>query len=328
MKRSTGCIFLFALVAAAPVLPQGLRTGVASVVTVFPASPEGVTVTLRYNQAVAVNFPTDSLFIQGLEFELRIPKAVQGAESSIAWSLYSKVSPPPSMDRVDYDASLIATQPLPSRVSVNLILPVIERHGIKSGPFAGLIPSVAGPDKFPLMFKLTPIGKGLSPSVESADFKLTVRPVLRDEGAISIKVAFPEGADRPDSVVYVDDKRIEDNPAMVLAKKGARVVRVSAEGYKEEVLTVAVEAGRIVTVAIELVPSAPVFSFQAPAGTFVSIDGQAVPASEMNNYPVEPGEHTLFFRIGDYSMTRKVMALRGKTYKLVLSVELDIVSTP
>jgi len=283
---------------------------------------------LRYNQAVVVTFPTDSLFIQGLEFELRIPKAVQGAESSIAWSLYSLVSPAPSVDRVDYSASLIATQPLPSRVSMNLILPVIDRHGIKSGPFASLIPSVAGSDKFPLMFKLTPIGKGLTPSVESADFKLTVRPVLRDEGALSVKVSFPEGAERSESAVFVDDKRIEDSQAMVLVKKGARVVRVTAEGYKEEVLTVAVEAGRVASVTIEMIPSAPIFAFQAPAGTFVSIDGQAVPPSDMNGFSVEPGEHSLFFRIGDYSMTRKVMALRGKTYKLVLSVELDIVSTP
>jgi hypothetical protein len=157
---------------------------------------------------------------------------------------------------------------------------------------------------------------------------LTVRPVLRDEGAISVKVSFPEGAERPECAVFIDDKRVEDPQAMVLVKKGARVVRVSAEGYKEEVLTVAVEAGRVVTATMEMMPNAPVFSFQAPAGTFVSIDGQAVPPSEMNGFSVEPGEHTLFFRIGDYSMTRKVMALRGKTYKLVLSVELDIVSTP
>jgi hypothetical protein len=328
MKRRAGCIFLFALVASAPLFPQGVRTGVASVVTVSASSPEGVTVPLRYNQAVAITFPADSMFIQGLEFELRIPKAVQGAESSIAWSLYSKISPVPTLDRVDYNASLIATQPLPSRVSMNLILPVIDRHGIKSGPFASLIPSVAGADKFPLMFKLTPIGKGLAPSMETADFKLTIRPVLRDEGAISIKVAFPDGTERPEIAVFIDDKRVDDSQTMVLTRKGARVVRVSAAGYKEEVLTVAVEAGRIVTVPVEMTPNSPVFSFQAPAGTFVSIDGQAVPPSEMGGLSVEPGEHTLFFRIGDYSMTRKVMALRGKTYQLVLSVELDIVSTP
>jgi hypothetical protein len=283
---------------------------------------------LRYNQAVAVNYPSEPLFIQGLEFELRIPKAIQGAESSIAWSIYSRISPAPTLDRVDYNANLIATQPLPSRVSLNLILPVIDRHGIKGGPFASLIPSVAGADKFPLMFKLIPIGKGLAPAMETADFKLTVRPVLRDEGAISIKVTFPDGAERSEIAVFIDDKRVDDSHAMVMAKKGARVVRVSAEGYKEEILTVAVEAGRMVSVPVEMTPNAPVFSFQAPAGTFVSIDGQTVPPSEMGGFSVEPGEHTLFFRIGDYSMTRKVMALRGKTYQIVLSVELDIVSTP
>lgn len=48
----------------------------------------------------------------------------------------------------------------------------------------------------------------------------------------------------------------------------------------------------------------------------------------MTGLAVEPGEHALFFRIGDYSMSRKFMALRGKTYQVILSVELDIVTSP
>jgi len=290
--------------------------------------PEGTSVSIRYNQAVGVSFPADPIFIQGVEFELRIPKAFQGAESSIAWSIFSRVTPVPSADLLDYDGDLVATQPLPARVAMSLVIPITEKHSIRSGPFASVIPLVAGVDRFPLVFKLAPIGKGIMPTMESVEFKLTIRPILRDEGGIQVKVAFPEGLDHGTASVFVDDRKAEDPHAVVLAKKGARVVRVSAEGYREEVVTIAVEAGRVVAVPVTLVPNAPFLVFQAPAGTFVSIDGVPVHQSEMSGFAVEPGEHTLAFKIGDYSMTRKVMALRGKTYQVVLSVELDIVTTP
>jgi hypothetical protein len=310
------------------VFAQGLRTTVAGLATLDSAHPEGMSFALHYNEAVAISFPLDATFIQGVEFELRIPKAFQGAESSIAWSLYSKVSPVPSVDKLDYLAESIATQPLPARVAMNLILPTADRHGIKSGPFASLIPSVATADKFPLLFKLSPIGKGILPSMEGAEFRLTIRPVLRDEGGIRVSVTYPEGIDHGAVSLFMDDKRVEDPLSIILAKKGARVLRVSAEGCREEVITIAVEAGRVIPVLVTLTPSAPFFVFQAPAGTFVSIDGQALSGAELDGIAVEPGEHTLFFRIGDYSMTRKFIALRGKTYQVKLSVELEIVPAP
>ncbi len=327
MKRISAFVILMALILAAPVYSQGFRANVVGSVVLSPAEPEGMTVSLRYNEAVAVAYPVDTPFIQGIEFELRIPKAMQGAESSVAWTIFSRVTPAPSPEKLDYAADMVATQPLPSRVSLDLVVPTMERHSIKNGPFATLIPVIVGPDRFPLVYKLTPIGKGTTSAMESAEFKLTIRPVLADEGGIRVSVTAPDATERALSI-FVDDRRIEDPRSLILAKKGAHVVRVSADGYREEVITVAVESGRIVPVSINLTPNAPLLVFQAPAGTFISIDGQVVHQNEMTGLAVEPGEHALFFRIGDYSMSRKFMALRGKTYQVILSVELDIVTSP
>ena len=328
MKRITWLTSIFILVSLHGGFAQGLRTTVAGVATLDSAHPEGITVTMHYNEAVAIPYPADPIFIQGIEFELRIPKAFQGAESSIAWSLYSRVLPAPSVEKLDYTADIIATQPLPARVALNLILPIADRHGIKSGPFASLIPSVAAADKFPLLFKLSPIGKGIPPAMEAAEFRLTIRPVLRDEGGIKVSVTYPEGIEHGAISIFMDDKRVEDASSIFLAKKGARVLRVSAEGCLEEFLTIAVEAGRVIPVSVALTPSAPFFVFQAPAGTIVSIDGELLSGNDLDGIAVEPGEHNLFFQIGDYSMTRKFIALRGKTYKVILSVELEIVPAP
>ncbi|MBN2874462.1 MAG: hypothetical protein JXM71_05150, partial [Spirochaetales bacterium] len=273
-------------------------------------------------------YPEDATFIEGVEFELRIPKAFKGSEASVAWSVYSSVTPAPSAELLDYEAELIATQTLPARVSMNLVLPMIERHGIQGGPFASLIPSVASADRFPLVFKLSPVGKGFNPSMEAAEFKLTVRPILGNEGGISISVHFPEGEEHGAPSIFVDDKLIQDESSVILAKKGARVLRISAEGYREEVVTIAVEPGRVVPVSVALTPNAPFIVFQAPDGTVVTLDGKPLAKEDLDGLAVEPGEHTLAFKIGDYSMTRKLMALRGKTYQVILSVELEIDTAP
>lgn len=328
MNRFVRLACLIAILTPVSGFSEGLRTNVVAVVSLSSEQNEGQAISLRYNEAVAILYPADATFIQGVEFELRIPKVFQGSESTISWSVYSRVAPAPSLDRFDYSAELVSTQALPARVSLNLILPIIDRHGIKSSPFASLIPMVAGVDRFPLMFKLSPIGKGFSPSMESAEFKLTVRPVLRDEGGIKVAVLYPEGADRVPASIYIDDKRTDSTDALILAKKGSHVLRVSAQGYREEVLTIAVAAGKVNIISVSMTPNAPLLIFQAPAGAYIAIDGQAVSHLELAGLTVEPGEHTLLLKIGDYSLTRKIMALRGKVYTVSLSVELDISTTP
>lgn len=328
MNRFVSLACLIAILSPLSVFSEGLRTNIVAVVSLSSEESEGQSVSLRYNEAVAVMYPADPTFIQGVEFELRIPKAYQGSESSISWSVFSRVYPAPSLERLDYSAELISTQTLPARVSLNLVLPMIDRHGIKSGPFASLVPMVVGVERFPLVFKLSPVGKGFSPSMEAAEFKLIVRPVLRDEGGIKVSVVYPDGSDRVSAAVFIDDKRADTPDSLILVKKGPHVIRVSSEGYREEILTIAVVAGKINNLSISMTPNAPLLVFQAPAGAYVAIDGLAVSQGDLAGLTVEPGEHTLHLKIGDYSLTRKFMALRGKVYTVVLSVELEISATP
>jgi hypothetical protein len=191
-----------------------------------------------------------------------------------------------------------------------------------------VIPKLLKASDFPLMFKLAPIGKGFGPALETGEFRLTVRPVLTDEGGISLSCSFPEGAEAVPYSVYIDDRRVEDAARTILARKGARVLRVSAEGYREEVVSLSVEAGAISKVSVKLVPDAPRLLFEAPTGSIISLDGVPVPSESLQELTIEPGEHTIVYRIGDYTITRKFVAARGKTYRVVMSVELSIQAEP
>ncbi|OHD77152.1 MAG: hypothetical protein A3J97_15330 [Spirochaetes bacterium RIFOXYC1_FULL_54_7] len=328
MLAVTVMIMLLGFTAVLPLDAEGIRTRITGTVRIDPTRPDGETIGLRFNEAVGVLLPADTLFVQGIEFELRLPKAVQGSESSISWTVYSSVDPDPSGERLDFNGARIISQPLPARVSMVIQIPVVDRHELRSGPFVTVIPKLMRAGDFPLMFKLAPIGKGFGPSTESAEFRLTVRPVLTDEGGISVSCAFPEGAEPVPYSVYIDDKRVEDVAGPIVLRKGARVVRVSAEGYREEVVSLSVEAGAISKVSVNLVPDAPRLQFEAPTGSIISLNGVPVPSESFDELAIEPGEHTVVCRIGDYTITRKFVAVRGKTYRVIMSVELSIQAGP
>lgn len=321
-------MMLLGFSAVLPLGAEGVRTGLAGSVLINPSRPDGETIGLRYNEAVGVLLPADALFVQGIEFELRLPKALQGSESTVAWTVYSSVHPEPSIDRLDYNATRIISQPLPPRVSMVIQIPVSERHELRSGPFVTVIPKLLRTSDFPLMFKLAPIGKGFGPSLESVEFRLTVRPVLTDEGGISLSCSFPEGADPVPYSAYIDDRRVEDVSRTIVTRKGARVLRVTAEGYREEVVSLSIESGAISKVLVKLVPDAPRLQFEAPTGSIISLNGVPVPPESFDKLTIEPGEHTIVYRIGDYTITRKFIAARGKSYRVVMSVELSIQAEP
>lgn len=327
MNRRTVPLALCSLLLASQLPADGLRSAVAATVTLEATRPE-TTVVLHYNEAIGVYLPADQLFIKGVEFELRIPSAVKGSESSIQWTLYSDVSPGPSPEQVEFDATAVAMQVLPSRVSLILKVPVVDRHDLRSDAFATVIPKIIKADGFPVLFKLSAIGKGFPPSVERAEFRLIVRPIIGDEGGIRLNPVFPEGGDKAVVSVFLDDKRVEDSSGIIVARKGLRLLRVSAPGYREEVLSLDISAGRVSPVTVSLTPDVPRVSFQAPVGTIITLDGQALGPDQMTSLAVEPGEHTVTCRIGDYTMTRKFTALRGKVYTIALTVDLTIGSQP
>lgn len=325
MKRAAIIAAILLPCLSIPAAGQNLRTAVAGVVRIDPAAPEGAGIALRYNEAVGIMLPDNPLFIEGIEIELRIPRQFQGAESSVAWTLYGAVRPDPGAG-FDYVAETVVSQLLPSRVSMVLRIPLVQNHGMRSSPFYTLIPSVQGPGKYPLLFKLSPAGKGLSAAMESAEFRAIVRPVLGNEGGIRV-VLPPEQAGLKYQI-FVDDQPANVHDGLVIASRGLRTIRVTAPGYKDEVVSVAVEPGVIRVADIDLQPDVPRLSIFAPQGAVVSLNGQVIPPAEWASVALEPGDHTVNCRIGDYTISRRFSAARGKRYTLELNIELTIRSEP
>jgi hypothetical protein len=329
--------FLLALAAAgllaasagaeAPPL-QELRTIVAGSASLSPEGVDGVRLSMGYNDAIAVFLDRESPFIQGFEIELKIPQAALALPGGFAYELWRRIDPAPDKSRFAYRGERLITQPLPARAGLVIQVPVRRDHALKPGPYATLVPVVVEAKEFPFLFKLLPLAKGVTPEIESALFQVRIRPILGEEGALSLRLRYPEGQPEKEApAVTVDDKRV-DPSAPLLLKAGSHRLRLSSETYRDENRSFTVEQGKVFELVIDLQDTTPVLVVEAPNSAIVTIDGVRLDHVARPQLMVEPGEHTAACRIGDYSITRKFTASRGKTYKLVLAIELQVQEGP
>ncbi len=312
---------------------EELRTVIAGQAVISAEVPDGVRLSMGYADAVAITVARESPFIQGVEIELKSPQAALALPGALAYELWRRVEPLPDKNRFAYEGNRILVQPLMARAGFVIQVPTRKDHALKSGPFATVIPTVAEVKDFPLVFKLLPVTKGIPPELESAQFQVRVRPILTDEGALRLVLRYPEGIPRAPVSVFIDDRRLSegrpfDGKETFTLKAGSHALRLYSDAYRDESRSFVIEQGRVLELVIELQDTMPLLVIEAPDSALVSLDGQRIDHAQKASFAVEPGEHVVSCRIGDYSVTRKFSAYRGKTYRVVLSVELQVQESP
>ena len=298
------------------------RTKIAAVVTLSMSDLNGQVVTIGASDAIAIQFADDSVFLRGVEIEIKLPRMTSG---SMAWSIYKSITPFPKTDKVSFDGECIISQPVPDRASFVLNIPYGDRGNLKSSPWATVIPSLVKAKEFPIVFKLEQISKGIPPEVESSGFKVRIRPIMTDEGMLKLIV---KGRDtqlsETDVEVYLDEKPLLNWAKPLFFKKGNYTIQVRAPGYRDEVRTVFIESAKINEMTILMQDTIPEVILEAPANAIIQFDGVVIDFLKDPQFNVDPGEHTIMCKIGDYTITKKLTAFRGKTYRIVLSVDLEI----
>lgn len=312
---------------------EELRTIVAGTVVLSSDASEGTRLSVAYNEAIAVALPRDLAFIQGFEIEVKLPPAAVALPGALAWELWRRVDPAPDRNRYGYEADRLITQLLPPRASLVIQVPVRKDHNLKSSPYATVLPTIAEAGDFPFLFRFYPVAKGLPPDLENAQFQIRIRPLLTDEGALRLFLRYPEGGDRQGVVVTVDDRRLPegrylDGKEALVLKAGTHYLRISSDQYRDESRTFTVEQGRTLDLTIDLQDTSPLVVIEAPDSAQLTLDGKKVSGDGKTSVAVEAGEHLVTCRIGDYVITRKFTAYRGKTYRIVLSVDLVVQESP
>ncbi|MBQ9627346.1 MAG: hypothetical protein IJR40_09265 [Treponema sp.] len=270
------------------------------------------------NDCLAVKFPADSIFIQGVEITVKIPQAVANYRNTILYSLYSNVSPVPTEKGIDYSGTEIYSGLYPGQLSWSIAVPLIKGNTIKSSPYADKTLIAEKARGFVLLRNQLAM-KGVPQSVLDAEFEVSAKAILTDFGALKVNV----GADAGEYTVYVDEKPAAPNESgLILLKPGKRSVSVVSDKFRNESRSVMIEQAQISELNLDLQSVAPAVRVRAPEGTKIFVDGNEVQAGEALD--LEAGEHLFKFNLGGYEVTKKVTIQNGKSYNVSVNVDASV----
>jgi len=327
--KRVGLALTFAMILLSAAGADTFRVGSTAVATVDPANPEGQTFELGYNGAVGIELPKDPLFLKGIEIEIKVPQELIGYRDSVAYGLYSRIDPAPAPERSDYRATQITLQPLPSRLTFVLQLPLVADHRLKSGPYATVVPAVQDPRAGPLLLRLLPIMKVLPDDIGDLSFTVKVKPILAEEGGFLLSVAYPpEGTEAMAPLsVRIDESPVDNPGELQVLKPGTHHLSIVSDDYRNEVRVFKVDQARVTELSVSLQDTAPRLFLMAPENAVILLDGDSVIAGK-EGLVVEPGDHAIKFTIGDYEIVKKVTIERAHDYTVSLVVDVNVTETP
>jgi hypothetical protein len=240
--------------------------------------------------------------------------------------IYDDLSRIPELGIATLECRQLVQEPLPARLQTTYQIPLREGHGLRTSPYTTVLTDVLSPSSFPILFRLMPI-KVIPNELERMDFTLNVKPILSDEGALRINLSYPEGfRDRP-LTVLIDDEVIKNPGEERLLKEGEYRLTIQSDAYRNQSSRFVVERAKTTELRIELQDSRPRIIFEYPENARVYLDNILLP-NPRNPMAVEPGTYEVRIQISDYIIIRTLTVQRGRTYRIALSLGVEITEDP
>jgi hypothetical protein len=325
MKRAGFCLMcLFFLSFRAEA--ESFRALVTGQAEISLNNPAGTSIPLGINGSALISLGAETRFFRGIELELSAPQRWLSYQGSLAAAIYAGLDHAPSTGIADLEGRRVALEPLPGKLKIVYQLPVRAAHGLRTTPYVTVPAAVTLPSSFPVLFRIMPVIKGLSEELETMVFQLTVKPVLSDEGAVKLSPRFPEQLRGKPFTVLIDDVLIENFAEERLLKEGEHHLVILSENYRNESRRFMVERAKTLDLIIELKDPAPLIIFEGPQNARILLDNMPV-LREREPIPVEPGIHEAKFEVGDYTVIKTLTIERGKTYRVALAVDINVLES-
>jgi hypothetical protein len=323
MRRRYGVLVYLYLFVTLSLAAESLRVLIAGNVTVSLDNQTGITIPLSYIDSVLIQLDQDARFFRGIELELTAPQSYLPHHGGLAAALYAELNKVPEPGVADIEARQIGFEPIPNKIQNIYQIPLRSGHGLRATPYVSIPTPVISPPSFPILFRLMPVAKGLNDEVEVMQFRLTVKPILGDEGAVKVSPHYPAQLPGKPFTVYIDDEAVERPQEERVLRAGEHQLVILSNDYRSEYRRFMVERGKIIDIVIELRDATPLVFFEAPADSLIFFDGVLLENTH-EPYPTQPGHHEVKFQVSDYSIIKSLQVQRGKNYTVALSVDLNI----
>lgn len=302
---------------------ESFRTLVSGTVEISPDRSGGASLKLGINGAAAVSLGPETRFFRGIELDLSAPQGWLAYRDSLAVAIYADLDRLPAAGAADLEGRRILFEPLPGKLQSVYQIPLRPAHGLRTTPYATVPAEIVLPSSFPILFRLMPVIKGMNEELETMIFQFTARPILSDEGAVHFSPRFPGQLPGKPFTVLVDDVPVENLTEERLFKEGEHHLVILSDDYRNESRRFMVERAKVLDLIIDLKDSRPLIVFDGPVNAAIFLDN--VPVSrESGPVQTEPGVHEAKFQVGDYTVIKTLSVERGKTYRVALTVDINV----
>jgi len=307
---------------------ESLRGPVVSMVELDVSKAPEVSFELGLEDIASVSLTGDLRFLQGVQLEVQVPDTARGFPGSFGLYLYKNVTPTPTSGLGTYSAARAFFDIVPSGNRFFVTIPLRTDHTLRQTADSYLVKPPIDSEDFPLLVTIYPVMKGLSRSATNSRFNITAKPLLVDRGALRLRITDPQGVEIQKAsgalrefTVLLDGSTIEYGDEDFILTPGLHKLVLESPRYENQSMTFGVERGKVTNVALELTEPVSTVKIDAPEGTQLFVDGARVEKSPLQ---LPPGEHTLLFKLGDYTISRRLTVEAKKNYKISLSLNILI----
>ena len=310
----------------------GLRAAAESIRVIIAGNLEaaleksGGPIPMNFNDSALISLGEDIRFIKGVELELNAPQHWLSNRGSLAMEIYADLDKTPAPGIADLQARRISFEPLPAKIQMIYQIPIRPSHGLRSTPYVTVPAEVTAPASFPVLFRIMPVIKGFSEDITSMVFQFSVRPILSDEGSVKLIARYPDQLRGKPFTVLIDDAVIPDFSEEILLKEGEHQLVVLSDDYRNENRRFKIERAKTLELSIVLQDPTPLIIFEAPQNARIFLDNTPL-TRDREAIPVEPGIHEAKIQVGDYTITKTLVIQRGKTYRVVMAVDIDVIES-
>ena len=322
---------------------------------------------LEVNDALVIKVPKEPVFLQGLSLEVKIPPEVAEFRDSVAYFLYTDVKPQPTEKTIDYQGNRIFINTFPTRLSCNLLIPLVDSVELKETPYSTVLPSAMSDKSGYVFFRLQLVMKGTPVNIWDSSFVIDIKPILADKGALELSVLAPELHSKENS--YHKSEQTEDlqntstevgkndntegikNEPNIINLDGTGLYTLYIDGelqkYPDQKIILStgqhhlsvvsdVYRSEVRTIVVEQAQTTKLEILMkdvTPLVEVVAPEGIQVflDSDELHNwqepFTVSEGNHLLRFVLGGYEKIQSFEAFNGKTYKFSLNLDVNLVES-
>ena len=283
------------------------------------------------NDSIAVYIPEDRLFLEGIEFKMDIPEEIAMWRDCCGAYIYDEIRPAPKAQQIDYSGSKIFFGVVPGKLSWILQLPLTKNAQFKTNQYTKTIETIPKAQGNYVFLRLQQIMKGVPDEVMNSKITITVRPILSDKGLLKVKLSTLENSEvkadgqEENISIFIDNNAylLEDAQKGFVLGTGIHNVSVISENYRTEVRKVRIDQAKTTDLEVILKSIEPTVIITAPEGATVYFDDEKFDDFG-KEVVVTEGDHKIRCGIGDYEIIRSISVTKGRSYKVNLTVDLQI----